>query len=354
MVCTTVLCYNEMETYTSLSTIFMASETPREQPKKSTQEQLQDLKQQVQFSMEQKQESVDYKVQKGDTLWAVAKRNGIGLSAIVEANPGVDPKKLQVGQIIKVPVLRPVMETNSVEAPTPEPAASNVEGKEAEALYTVKKGDSLWKISKDKKINFYALLAANPDIENPGLIQVGQKIRLSAESQTQTPSAVALNQVQSDKQEAAPKAVEKAEILPNIFVARVIYAEASAMVTKEERELVASVMKNRIGNKDFGAGSTMESVVTAKNAFEAINHAANANWSASAHPETLTGTAKEAWEHAVQLSKGDFASADSSLVYYHDKSISMPANWDNKYYKAVIAKETPHFKFYKAVPKSKK
>ncbi len=47
-----------------------------------------------------------YTVKKGDTLWSIAQRtygNGQRWQDIVAANPGLDPKKLRVGQTIVLP-----------------------------------------------------------------------------------------------------------------------------------------------------------------------------------------------------------------------------------------------------------
>ena len=43
----------------------------------------------------------------------------------------------------------------------------------------------------------------------------------------------------------------------------------------------------------------------------------------------------------------------NDIVYYHDKSISCPKSWTNKYWKPVLVKETDHFKFYKIEPNKK-
>jgi LysM repeat protein len=49
-----------------------------------------------------------YVVKKGDTLYAIAKDNGITLKALMDANPEVtDPKKLRVGQKLKIPAPAP-------------------------------------------------------------------------------------------------------------------------------------------------------------------------------------------------------------------------------------------------------
>ncbi len=45
----------------------------------------------------------EYAVKSGDTFAKIAKANGVSLSALTAANPGVNPAKLKVGQVIKLP-----------------------------------------------------------------------------------------------------------------------------------------------------------------------------------------------------------------------------------------------------------
>ena len=42
-----------------------------------------------------------YAVQKGDTLSGIAKKAGISLKALQDLNPGVNPNKMQIGQVLK-------------------------------------------------------------------------------------------------------------------------------------------------------------------------------------------------------------------------------------------------------------
>ena len=44
-----------------------------------------------------------YSIKKGDTLSHIASRNKIKLSSLINANPGINPRKLQIGQKIKLP-----------------------------------------------------------------------------------------------------------------------------------------------------------------------------------------------------------------------------------------------------------
>ena len=44
-----------------------------------------------------------YSIKRGDTLSHIASRNKIKLSSLINANPGINPRKLQIGQKIKLP-----------------------------------------------------------------------------------------------------------------------------------------------------------------------------------------------------------------------------------------------------------
>jgi LysM repeat protein len=43
-------------------------------------------------------------IRAGDTLAALARRYGVRLSGLIAANPGLDPKRMRVGQVINIPV----------------------------------------------------------------------------------------------------------------------------------------------------------------------------------------------------------------------------------------------------------
>ncbi len=44
-----------------------------------------------------------YKVKAGDTMWAIAQKLGISLSALKDANPTVDPTTMQIGSELIIP-----------------------------------------------------------------------------------------------------------------------------------------------------------------------------------------------------------------------------------------------------------
>ena len=139
------------------------------------------------------------------------------------------------------------------------------------------------------------------------------------------------------------------------FVTRVIFAEAGPSCSDNERELIASVMVGRIGRQGFDNGklATMYDVASQPNAFSCINDPNNMNWPKSETPEKLSAEEKRVWDQCDSLAGGNFQQhygpSGRPLVYYHDKSISKPSSWDNKYWYAVNELETDHFIFYSIV-----
>lgn len=80
-----------------------------------------------------------HKVSSGDTLSAIARHYGTPQAMIVQANPGMKPDLLRLGQVIVIPALKDA---------APMQAASSDDGKlDFSGSYTVVKGDTLWSIS---------------------------------------------------------------------------------------------------------------------------------------------------------------------------------------------------------------
>jgi len=44
-----------------------------------------------------------YTIQPGDTLWSLGQRFGFSTQAMLDANPGVNPNNLQIGQTVNIP-----------------------------------------------------------------------------------------------------------------------------------------------------------------------------------------------------------------------------------------------------------
>jgi LysM repeat protein len=69
---------------------------------------------------------VIYVIKKGDTLSAVAKKFGVTVKAIQDANGISDPRRLWIGQEISIPVRS--VETEPTVVPTPTPVALRIQG----------------------------------------------------------------------------------------------------------------------------------------------------------------------------------------------------------------------------------
>ena len=91
-------------------------------------------------------------VRTGDTVYAIARRNGVSVRNIIALNELSPPYLLRVGQILKLPEAR---------------------------FHTVAAGDTLYGISRRYRIDVYRLAQVN-GLKRPYTIKVGQRLRLTA------------------------------------------------------------------------------------------------------------------------------------------------------------------------------
>ncbi len=116
----------------------------------------------------------EYVVVKGDSLWGIAKKNGVSIKAIEAANPGVDPAKLKVGQKLSIPAAAGAAGS----ATSMTGSASTAAGQE---IYIVKSGDTLSRIARHYGTTVKAIESEN------GLstthIKVGQKLKIPAKAE---------------------------------------------------------------------------------------------------------------------------------------------------------------------------
>jgi len=94
-----------------------------------------------------------YSIAPGDTFFLLAQRFGTTVTALEQANPGVNPNNLQIGQIVCIPVPSPVTCPGGF-------------------LYTIRPGDTYFLLAQRFNITVEALENANPGID-PGNLPVG-------------------------------------------------------------------------------------------------------------------------------------------------------------------------------------
>lgn len=97
-----------------------------------------------------------YKVVKGDTLYGISNQFGVSVDDILKLN-NVNPNNLQIGTILNIPGNSGTNANNYI-------------------TYTVKKGDSLYSISKNYNTSVNELIKLNNLKSN--LLSIGQKLKV--------------------------------------------------------------------------------------------------------------------------------------------------------------------------------
>jgi LysM repeat protein len=143
----------------------------------------------------------DYTVAKGDTLAKIASKNHVKLQSLTEANPGVSPTKLKVGQVLHLPGGSSASASGAANTATETAATSSATSK----TYTVRSGDTLAKIAASHGVSPKALRLANKLTNDK--IKVGQKLKIPAKS---AKTAKAGKAAKSSKAKAAAPAAAPA------------------------------------------------------------------------------------------------------------------------------------------------
>lgn len=114
-----------------------------------------------------------YRIQKGDTLWDLARKYGIAVGELIDMNPYVEPTKLMIGQYICVPAKSapPAAPENPPEpgqpgciigGDVPDCSALRAAEKACTGTDTVKCGQSLYDILAKYGVSYSEFAALNP------------------------------------------------------------------------------------------------------------------------------------------------------------------------------------------------
>ena len=103
--------------------------------------------------------TIDHEVQKGETLYGIAKKYGVTIEEIVQLNPEVS-SGLKVGSIIKIP---------KREISSADYSKEKTDDKTNELKHVVSKGETIYGISKKYNISIEKLYELNPELKSNGL-----------------------------------------------------------------------------------------------------------------------------------------------------------------------------------------
>jgi LysM repeat protein len=134
-----------------------------------------------------------YVVKKGDSLWKISKIQGISLGELTRANSLTKTSSLKIGQKLQIPQsVRAEAITTATASVIPSSADTTTAAPIADAggaLYSVKSGDSLWKIARQQGVSVAAIKQAN-NLSSDSL-KIGQKLHVPAATASVSASASA-------------------------------------------------------------------------------------------------------------------------------------------------------------------
>lgn len=113
-----------------------------------------------------------YTVQRGDTLFSIARRHGTTVGAIVAANNIPNPNLIYVGQQLEIPAADATPPSTPGATPGPQPTPPG-----GATTYVVQRGDTLSSIARRFGVTVGAIVTAN-NIANANLIYPGQVLTI--------------------------------------------------------------------------------------------------------------------------------------------------------------------------------
>lgn len=118
----------------------------------------------------QKQEPtiITYTVVKGDNLWSISQRYDVKMISIISVNNLKEISRLSIGQKLKLLITN--IDIAKAEGYSQDAAAEEI-------IYYVKKGESLWSISREYNVKLESIIAAN-SITDASKISAGQQLRI--------------------------------------------------------------------------------------------------------------------------------------------------------------------------------
>lgn len=115
---------------------------------------------------------VEHTIRRGETLGEIAKRYGVSLRLVVAANPGVNARRLRIGQRLTIPLSAAARRTAAVA--TAPVTRSSTGGR---THHTVHRGETLWGLARRYGVTVADLRRWN-DITESEVLRAGTRLRV--------------------------------------------------------------------------------------------------------------------------------------------------------------------------------
>ncbi len=121
----------------------------------------------------------EHTISKGESFYTIGRKYGVGYKSIADANAGMNPTRLKIGDKIKIP---PASSSGSASAVAGSAPATTADGAK---IYKVRSGDNLIKIARNHGLSLRELRAANS--LRTDQIKVGQKLKIPVKEAASAP-----------------------------------------------------------------------------------------------------------------------------------------------------------------------
>lgn len=188
-------------------------------------------------------------VQRGDTVYAIARRFNVAPAAVIDKNDLKKPYTLKVGQVLKLPDGAAAM---VADAPSRSPAqpSSTQRVVAKDQLYQVRSGDTLYAISRQTGVPVTTIASAN-NMRAPYALEVGQQVLIPQAPVASARIASAAPSSQSKKTATSQREEEPADVAE---IAR--QASYTPPPAASSKSLFSWPVHGRIIS-DYGAGNNL-------------------------------------------------------------------------------------------------